>query len=69
MLVYEFNGPRGDFYKNMFAKCSAGRPGTTDEVANVTESLMRPQGAFITGADLLIDGRAVGTTLLGGYIA
>ena len=69
MLVYEFNGPRGDFYKNMFAKCPAGRPGTADEVANVVELLMRPQGAFITGADFLIDGRAVGTTLLRGYIA
>lgn len=22
----KFNGPRGDFYKNMFAKCTAGRP-------------------------------------------
>ena len=34
-----------------------GRPGTADEVANVAELLMRPQGAFITGADFLIDGR------------
>lgn len=30
-----------------------------NEVANVAELLMRPQGAFITGADFLIDG---GTT-------
>ena len=29
-----------------------------DEVANVAELLMRPQGAFITGADFLIDGEA-----------
>lgn len=28
LAVDEFNGPRGDFYKNMFAKCPAGRPGT-----------------------------------------
>lgn len=33
--IDEFNGVRGDFYKNMFAKCPAGRPGTADEVANV----------------------------------
>ena len=58
LAIDEFNGPRGDFYKNMFAKCPAGRPGTADEVANVAELLMRPQGAFITGADFLIDGGA-----------
>ena len=29
-----------------------------DEVANVAELLMRPQGAFISGADFLIDGEA-----------
>ncbi|MDE7105212.1 MAG: SDR family oxidoreductase, partial [Ruminococcus sp.] len=34
LAIDEFNGPRGDFYKNMFAKCPAGRPGTADEVAN-----------------------------------
>lgn len=56
--VDEFNGPRGDFYKNMFRKCPAGRPGTADEVANVAELLMSEKGAFITGADFLIDGGA-----------
>ena len=35
LALDEFNGPRGDFYRNMFAKCPAGRPGTADEVANV----------------------------------
>lgn len=58
LAIDEFNGPRGDFYKNMFAKCPAGRPGTADEVANVAELLMRQQGAFITGSDFLIDGGA-----------
>lgn len=58
LAIDEFNGPRGNFYKNMFAKCPAGRPGTADEVANVAELLMRPQGAFITGADFLVDGGA-----------
>ncbi len=37
LAIDEFQGPRGDFYKNMFAKCPAGRPGTADEVANVAE--------------------------------
>lgn len=58
LALDEFNGPRGDFYKAMFAKSPAGRPGTADEVANVAELLMSDRGAFITGADFLIDGGA-----------
>lgn len=58
LAIDEFNGPRGDFYKNMFAQCPAGRPGTADEVANVAELLMSNRGAFITGADFLADGGA-----------
>ena len=58
LAVDEFNGPRGDFYKNMFAKCPAGRPGTADEVANVAEFLMGTAGAFISGSTFLIDGGA-----------
>ena len=46
LALDEFNGPRGDFYKNMFANCPAGRPGTADEVANVAELLMGEKGAF-----------------------
>lgn len=65
LALDEFNGPRGDFYKNMFAKCPAGRPGTADEVANIAELLMRPQGAFITGADFLIDGGATASFFYG----
>lgn len=65
LALDEFNGSRGDFYKNMFAKCPAGRPGTADEVANVAELLMRPQGAFITGADFLIDGGATASFFYG----
>ena len=65
LAIDEFNGPRGDFYKNMFAKCPAGRPGTADEVANVAELLMSPQGAFITGADFLIDGGATASFFYG----
>ena len=65
LALDEFNGPRGDFYKNMFAKCPAGRPGTADEVANVAELLMRPQGAFITGVDFLIDGGATASFYYG----
>ena len=54
LAIDEFNGSRGEFYKNMFSKCPAGRPGTADEVANVAELLMSKKGTFITGADFLI---------------
>lgn len=65
LAVDEFNGPRGDFYKNMFAKCPAGRPGTADEVANVAELLMSEKGAFITGSTFLIDGGATSSYYYG----
>lgn len=65
LAIDEFNGPRGDFYKNMFAKCPAGRPGTADEVANVAELLMSDKGAFITGADFLVDGGATASYFYG----
>lgn len=65
LAIDEFNGPRGDFYKNMFAKCPAGRPGTADEVANVAELLMSEKGAFITGSTFLIDGGATSSYYYG----
>ncbi|MBQ6207749.1 MAG: SDR family oxidoreductase [Oscillospiraceae bacterium] len=65
LALDEFNGPRGDFYKNMFAKCPAGRPGTADEVANVAELLMSDAGAFITGSTFLIDGGATASYFYG----
>ena len=65
LAIDEFNGPRGDFYKNMFAKCPAGRPGTADEVANVAELLMSEKGAFITGSTFLVDGGATASYYYG----
>ena len=65
LAIDEFNGPRGDFYKNMFAKCPAGRPATADEVANVAELLMSEKGAFITGSTILIDGGATASYFYG----
>lgn len=65
LAIDEFNGPRGDFYKNMFDKCPAGRPGTADEVANVAELLMSEKGAFITGSTFLIDGGATSSYFYG----
>lgn len=65
LAIDEFNGSHGDFYKNMFAKCPAGRPGTADEVANVAELLLSDRGAFITGSTFLIDGGATASYFYG----
>lgn len=65
LAVDEFNGPRGDFYKNMFAKCPAGRPGTADEMANIAQLLLSDAGAFITGSTFLADGGATASYYYG----
>ena len=65
LAVDEFNGPRGDFYKNMFSKSPAGRPGTADEVANLAELLLNEQASFITGSTFLIDGGATASYFYG----
>lgn len=65
LAIDEFNGPRGVFYKNMFAKCPAGRPGTADEVGALAEFIMGPQGSFITGSDFLMDGGATASYYYG----
>ena len=65
LALDELNGPRANFYKNMFAKSPAGRPGMADEVANVAELLMSEKGAFITGSDFLIDGGATASYFYG----
>ena len=61
----EFNGPRGDFYKDMFARCPAGRPGMADEVADVAELLMSDRAQFITGSTFLVDGGATASFYYG----
>lgn len=65
LALDEFNGVRGKFYKKMFARCPAHRPGTADEVANVAELLMSNRGAFITGSDFLVDGGATAAYFYG----
>ncbi len=65
LALDELNGPRGNFYRDMFARCPARRPGTADEVAGVAELLLGPRGAFITGADFLIDGGATASYFYG----
>ena len=65
LAIDEFNGIRGDFYKNMFAKCPAGRPGTADEIADVAELVMSERAQFITGSTFLIDGGATASYYYG----
>jgi len=52
----ELNGPRGAGYRRMIETCAVGRAATADEVGNVAALLMGPDGAFITGSDILMDG-------------
>ena len=52
----ELTGPRGEGYRRMIQACAAGRAGTPDEVATVGALLMGPDGGFITGSDILMDG-------------
>ena len=52
----EMTGPRGEGYRRMIEVSAAGRAGTPDEVGNVAALLMGPDGAFITGSDILMDG-------------
>jgi NAD(P)-dependent dehydrogenase (short-subunit alcohol dehydrogenase family) len=52
----ELTGPRGEGYRRMIDLCPAGRAGTPDEVGTVGALLMGPDGAFITGSDILMDG-------------
>ena len=52
----ELAGPRGPGYRRMIEACATGRAGTPDEVGTVGALLMGPEGAFITGSDVLMDG-------------
>jgi NAD(P)-dependent dehydrogenase (short-subunit alcohol dehydrogenase family) len=52
----ELTGPRGEGYRRMIEMSAAGRAGTPDEVGTVGALLMGPDGGFITGSDILMDG-------------
>lgn len=47
---------RGEFYRNMLAKSPAGRGGTPDEIGALAEFLFGPNGTYISGSDILMDG-------------
>lgn len=59
LVLEEFGnltGPRGEGYRRMIEVSAAGRAGTPDEVGTVGALLMGPDGGFITGSDILMDG-------------
>ncbi|MGB3256274.1 SDR family oxidoreductase [Buttiauxella gaviniae] len=47
---------RGEFYQNMLSKSPAGRGGTPDEIGALAEFLFGPNGTYVSGSDILIDG-------------
>ena len=62
----ELTGPRGEGYRRMIELSAAGRAGTPDEVGNVAALLMGPDGGFITGSDILMDGGVTAAYWYGG---
>ena len=52
----ELTGPRGEGYRRMIESSAAGRAGTPDEVGAMAALLMGPDGGFVTGSDILMDG-------------
>ena len=52
----ELTGPRGEGYRRMIDLSPVGRAGTPDEVGTLGALLMGPDGGFITGSDILMDG-------------
>src|SRR5215213_3852393 len=61
----ELTGPRGAGYRRMLELSPVGRGGTPDEVATVAALLMGPDGAFITGSDVLMDGGVTASYFFG----
>lgn len=62
----ELTGPRGEGYRRMIELSGAGPAGTPDEVGNVAALLMGPDGGFITGSDILMDGGVTAAYWYGG---
>ncbi len=52
----ELTGPCAEGYRRMIEGSAVGRAGTPDEVGAVAALLMGPEGGFITGSDVLMDG-------------
>ena len=55
----EMSGPNAEGYAAMIRTSPVGRMGTPAEIAHVAAFLLGPDGAFITGSDLLLDGGVI----------
>ncbi|MFK4836236.1 SDR family oxidoreductase [Microbacterium sp. ZW T2_14] len=55
----EMSGPNAAGYAAMIETSAAGRMGTPVEVGDIAAYLLGPEGGFITGSDLLIDGGVI----------
>ncbi|MFS0702570.1 SDR family oxidoreductase [Cellulomonas sp. 179-A 4D5 NHS] len=67
LALDELRSAAGEAYQRMIAASAAGRVGTPDEVAGAAAFLMGPEGAFVTGTDLLIDGGVIASIATGRY--
>jgi NAD(P)-dependent dehydrogenase (short-subunit alcohol dehydrogenase family) len=61
----EMTGPNAAGYQRMIELCAVRRGGTPDEVGAAAAFLMGPDGAFITGSDLLMDGGVIAARRFG----
>lgn len=59
LAQHEMNSPVGDMYRAMIAASPAGRMAPPEEIAAAAAFLLGPDGGFITGSDLLIDGGVI----------
>ncbi|WP_282944626.1 SDR family oxidoreductase [Cellulomonas endometrii] len=67
LALDELNSPAGETYQEMIRASAAGRVGSPDEVAGAAAFLLGPDGAFVTGTDLLIDGGVIASIVTGRF--
>lgn len=59
LAQHELNSPIGDIYRAMIEASPAKRMASPDEIAVAAALLLGPDGGFIAGSDLLIDGGVI----------
>ncbi|NLU83247.1 SDR family oxidoreductase [Rhodococcus sp. HNM0569] len=59
----ELGGEHGESMRAMIASSGTGRVGTPSDIAAAAAFLLGPEASFVTGADLLVDGGVVASSL------